>query len=87
MISALALLGASCGGGASTEVGASLPASDEEVGIEPAAEGETDSAESQPEHFFPNVDVVTVADGGPANVADLLAGGDTPVLLWFWAPH
>lgn len=39
------------------------------------------------EHLFPSVDVVDIATGETINVAAELAGGDTPVLLWFWAPH
>jgi hypothetical protein len=39
------------------------------------------------DHQFPDLDVVTVADGATINLAGELAGGDTPVLLWFWAPH
>lgn len=36
----------------------------------------------------PSLPDVTVQDlaGGTVNVADL-ASGDTPVLVWFWAPH
>ncbi len=55
-----------------------------------------DAAESEPEaegpspvapHSFPDLDTVTIGDGAPLNLADELAGGDTPVLLWFFAPH
>ncbi len=38
-------------------------------------------------HSFPDLDTVTIGDGAPLNLADELAGGDTPVLLWFFAPH
>ncbi len=39
------------------------------------------------EHFFPDLNTVNIADGTTLNLAEELAGGDTPVLLWFFAPH
>ena len=38
-------------------------------------------------HSFPDLDTVTISDGATVNLADELAGGDTPILLWFFAPH
>ncbi|MEM7326779.1 MAG: hypothetical protein AAF531_27090 [Actinomycetota bacterium] len=38
-------------------------------------------------HLFPDLTTVNVKDGGSLNLATELAGGDTPVLLWFYAPH
>lgn len=35
---------------------------------------------------LPDVEVVRVADGAPANVRSLAVAGK-PILLWFWAPH
>lgn len=40
-----------------------------------------------PETVFADVDVVDVYTGEPLNLKAQLSGGDTPVLLWFWAPH
>ena len=38
-------------------------------------------------HRFPDLNTVNIVDGATLNLAEELAGGDTPVLLWFWAPH
>ncbi len=40
-----------------------------------------------PDHLFPDVDVLDIQTGATLNIATELAGGDRPVLLWFWAPH
>lgn len=51
-------------------------------------DGEDSAAEAPPsEHLFPDIDVVDIPTGDTVNLAAQLAGGDTPVLLWFWAPH
>ncbi len=52
----------------------------------------TDEAAAGPvapisDHLFPDVDVVDIQTGATLNIATELAGGDRPVLLWFWAPH
>ncbi len=47
-----------------------------------AADGDTAAV-----NLFPDVDVLNIADGATINLSDELAGGDRPVLLWFWAPH
>ena len=39
------------------------------------------------DHLFPDLETVRVTDGATINLADELAGGDTPILLWFYAPH
>lgn len=39
------------------------------------------------ENLFPDVDVLDIPTGETVNLKAELAGGDTPVLLWFWAPH
>ncbi|MDA3038761.1 MAG: hypothetical protein O3C27_04370 [Actinomycetota bacterium] len=44
------------------------------------------------DNMFPDIDVAVVGSGDTAsretvNMKEELAGGDTPVLLWFWAPH
>ncbi len=48
-----------------------------------------EAAEPEPvgDHEFPDLGTVNIADGSAVNLADQLAGGDTPVLLWFFAPH
>lgn len=52
---------------------------------EPAAEAQ--EPEPVGDHEFPDLGTVNIADGAAINLADQLAGGDTPVLLWFFAPH
>jgi len=48
----------------------------------------SDSESEDPvEANFPMVEVLNVADGSTVQLADELAGGDKPILLWFWAPH
>ncbi len=39
------------------------------------------------DNLFPNVNVTNITDGTPLNLQEELAGGDLPVLLWFFAPH
>ncbi len=53
------------------------------------ASADDDSADDDApvENFFPDLEVVDIADGSTLNLADELGGGDRPVLLWFWAPH
>ena len=61
------------------------------AGDDQAAEGNdaeaSETTEAPLQHLFPDLDTVNVADGSTLNLADELAGGDTPVLLWFYAPH
>ena len=54
-----------------------------------ASESDTgsDGEDAVGDHLFPDIDTVNIVDGSTLNLADELAGGDTPVLLWFWAPH
>lgn len=56
---------------------------------EPPAEPAEEAAGPAPvgEHFFPNLTTVDIATGSTINLSEELAGGDTPVLLWFFAPH
>ncbi len=51
------------------------------------AAGETSSSDAVSENVFPDIDVVEITTGGSLNLKQELAGGDRPVLLWFWAPH
>jgi len=63
-----------------------------EAGPEPEADQSEEATEVEgpspvAPHSFPDLDTVTIGDGATVNLADELAGGDTPVLLWFFAPH
>jgi hypothetical protein len=94
---ALGLLATACGSGTGAEIEAATPAAEptttgEAVGTTAAPESSTSASaetagESAAPHFFPNLDTVDIVDGSTINLADQLSGGDTPVLLWFWAPH
>ena len=61
------------------------------VAAAPEESGEAEEAEGPApvaDHNFPDLNTVNVADGSTVNLAaQELAGGDTPVLLWFYAPH
>ena len=65
------------------------PASDagSDSDAEPASDEESSDDGAAAENLFPDVEVVNVSDGSALNLAAELGGGDTPVLLWFWAPH
>ncbi|MGH1492811.1 MAG: hypothetical protein ACRBK7_26025 [Acidimicrobiales bacterium] len=69
--------------GADEEEAAPAADSDSSSDPEPAAEGPVAVAD----HEFPDLGTVNIVDGSAVNLADQLAGGDTPVLLWFFAPH
>ena len=77
--------------GASGSGANDAPVSDDaDASEDPASNQETSTGEDAatlPDHLFPDVDVVEIATGEPLNLADELAGGDRPILLWFWAPH
>jgi len=97
---AAALLAAACGSGdgsdadvtaadePTTEASASSeePTTDEPSAEDAPAEEAEEAADVGP-HLFPELTTVNVADGSTLNLATELAGGDTPVLLWFYAPH
>lgn len=102
VVLAMALVAAACGSGSTdTTASGSASAGDAEPAessvapaatdaptgsaSEPAAEAEGPSPVAP--HSFPDLDTVTIGDGATVNLADELAGGDTPVLLWFFAPH
>jgi hypothetical protein len=68
------------------------PADTDSDGGDSTGESDTDEAAEAPAsepiaHQFPELTTVNIADGSTVNLADQLAGGDTPVLLWFFAPH
>lgn len=69
------MIAAACGSGADGSVEAA------------AVEAASDTAGATSGHLFPDVETLDVATGASVNLATELAGGDTPVLLWFWAPH
>lgn len=50
-------------------------------------DGATGSDPIPTENVFADIDVLDVYTGEWVNLEAELAGGDTPVLLWFWAPH
>lgn len=90
----IALVAAACG----TEVAPTVQAAETTGATESSAAAETssDSAGGEQEaegpapvidHLFPDVNTLNIVDGSTINLATELAGGDTPVLLWFWAPH
>ncbi len=66
------------GTAASADEGESAPADDQ-------AQAPADAPAA--ENLFPDIEVTRISDGEPVNLSDELAGGDLPVLLWFWAPH
>ena len=49
------------------------------------ADGDESAVEA--ENLFPDLEVIDIVDGSTVNLSQELFGGDTPVLLWFWAPH
>lgn len=76
-----------------TEESTTGPDSEDATGDSAA---EADGTEADPElegpavvgdHLFPDLSTVNIADGSTVNLAQHLAGGDTPVMLWFFAPH
>ncbi len=71
---------------ASEPVGPAEPAADESAETtEEASAADEPAAVTQ--HLFPDLDTVNIVDGSTINLAAELAGGDKPILLWFWAPH
>ncbi len=95
---ASSLLAAACGAASDTAAGdidEAAQTSETEV-TEAAGPAPPESAEAAPdstaeaaveEHLFPDLDTVKVSDGSTLNLATELAGGDKPVLFWFYAPH
>lgn len=78
-------------GGAETQTVEPAPETDTDVAESSDSSGDEEAEAAGPapviSHVFPNLETVNIVDGQPLNLADELAGGDTPVLLWFWAPH
>lgn len=74
----------------STESTTASPSTEstEQADAEPDQAGsESEGSAPAVEHSFPDLQTVNIVDGSTVNLADELGGGDTPVLLWFWAPH
>lgn len=90
----LALLAAACGSTSPDTVSASpSPEPTEAAPAEASSEAEASpEAENAPEgpvdlSNYPAVVVKDIATGGDLELATVLADGQTPTLLWFWAPH
>ena len=73
----VALAAAACGSDDDATVGD--PAS---TGTDAAASGASASAAGD----VPDVDMINVHNGEIVNLQSLV-DGETPLLLWFWAPH
>lgn len=81
----------------SGDTGSASVASDSTTAATEATAADSSSTEAAPAeaagpsapvgHTFPDLNTVNVADGSTINLAQELAGGDTPILLWFFAPH
>ena len=95
-----AVVAAACGSDTAPVIDAAAPSGESTTAEEAEAappdsdgsgEAEVDADAAAPveadDHLFPDLDTVNIVDGSTVNLADQLAGGDTPVLLWFWAPH
>lgn len=90
-----ASFGESVEGVTSQSGGSQAGSSQSSAGSEAAGVADTDvdavddlsSPSSVPTHLFPDMDVIDIQTGATINLAAELAGGDTPILLWFWAPH
>ena len=68
---------------------AACGADDVATSAEPASTG-TDAAASEapanPSGDVPDLDMASVYTGETVNLQSLVSG-ETPLLLWFWAPH
>jgi ABC-type glycerol-3-phosphate transport system substrate-binding protein len=92
---ALALGAAACGGSTETTADIAAPGgstTETTAGtVAGPAEGTSSSLSSSEapagQNLFPTVEVVNVVDSSTLTLSQELAGGDLPVLLWFWAPH
>lgn len=62
------------------------PASEAPSAQEPEAPVTSAAEEPAPPSDLPNVPVIDLATGAEFSVASLVPS-DTPILLWFWAPH
>lgn len=90
---------ASCGAETATEStveGTSAAVEQADDSSAESAEPETETEESgpvvpEPDEVvlgdFPSVNVSNVGTGETVNLQQTLSGGDTPILLWFYAPH
>jgi hypothetical protein len=76
-----------------SETGSAAPEPAEPAESDPSAsadgqtDGEVAADPAADSHSFPDLATTNIADGSTINLADQLAGGGTPVLLWFFAPH
>ena len=67
---------------APAETGSDQPGSEEASGEGASANGAAVAVSAD----VPDLEMVDVASGGNVRLASLVTG-DTPLLLWFWAPH
>ncbi len=67
---------------ASSDGDANDGASNDDASSDAAAD-----AGASTENLFPDVNVLSISDGATLNLSEELSGGDTAVLLWFFAPH
>ncbi|MGB5756759.1 MAG: hypothetical protein WBM50_07580 [Acidimicrobiales bacterium] len=67
--------------------GTQAPTTEADGPAVPPRDEDDETAGPAESHLFPDLNTVNIVDGATVNLAEELAGGDTPVLLWFWAPH
>ncbi len=89
----LALLAAACSSTSTDTVSAAAGPESTETPTAVAADTEAAPADdgvaegSADLSNYPAVVVKDIATGGDIEITDLIANGQIPTLLWFWAPH
>lgn len=60
-----------------------------DASAEQSAPAESESAEAATDSLgsFPALNVANVSNGEIVNLQQELSGGESPILLWFYAPH
>ncbi|MFT7598984.1 MAG: hypothetical protein ACI8TP_001909 [Acidimicrobiales bacterium] len=90
---AISLAASACGASSTAADAPAIPRGSADAGDAAPAEADDMASvddEEDPateENLFPDIAVLDVQTGDSVNLAAQLGGGDTPVLLWFWAPH
>lgn len=79
-VAAVAVLGAACGSGGSTDQRAAGPKSSTLAAASTSGSGEADRNE------IPDAVVRDVASGAEINIRSLAPAAE-PILFWFYAPH
>ncbi len=72
---------------ASSDGDANDGASNDGASNDDASSDAAADAGASTENLFPDVNVLSISDGATLNLSEELSGGDTAVLLWFFAPH